>query len=66
MSGKRKLVFWSGSDPLPEEQAPWWLAYLRILKELGWQTERGSKERDDIDERMGRARERWLRGDDVE
>jgi hypothetical protein len=44
----------------PEKDPPFWLAMLRIYKELNWRTERGSKERKFFEDRMERARDRWL------
>ena len=48
-------------DELKEEKAPFWLEMLRIYKELAWQLDRGPR-RDEMHDRMEKARERWLRG----
>ena len=45
------------------EDAPFWLAMLRIYKELAWQLDRGPR-RDQVHDAMDNARERWLRGDE--
>ena len=60
MSEEAKFVLVeSFADELKEEEAPFWLAMLRIYKELAWQVERGPR-RDRVHDAMERARAHWL------
>lgn len=66
MSGERRveLRVVCGTDlaKYKEKEPPFWLAYLRVLKELAWTLDRGPR-RDEVHGAMERAREHWLRGD---